>query len=158
MVGSIIADAGPLIALSSVGLLEKLFQQIRVPTEVVEESLYQNRQGAASIREALDSGWLNASDNVPDYELWKVPPSLGKGEVAAIYMALSNPGTLMVIDDRLARREALRLGLQIIGTVKVVVTAQQQGLIEDAEIVIQQMIENGYRVSMALLDRVKQDC
>jgi hypothetical protein len=82
---------------------------------------------------------------------------LGKGEVAAIHLALGHPGSLLILDDRLARREALRLGLSIIGTVKVVVIAQQRELIGDAERVVQQMSDNGYRVSLELLNRVEQD-
>lgn len=160
MAGPVIADAGPLIALSAVGqleLLRKLFQQVVVPVEVVDESLYQNRLGATLIREALDCGWLHTSDGLLEHKLWSAPPSLGKGEVAAIHLALGHPGSLLILDDRLARREALRLGLSIIGTVKVVVIAQQRELIGDAERVVQQMSDNGYRVSLELLNRVKQD-
>ena len=160
MAGPVIADAGPLIALSAVGqleLLRKLFQQVVVPVEVVDESLYQNRLGAALIREALDCGWLHASDGLLEHKLWSAPPSLGKGEVAAIHLALGHPDSLLILDDRLARREALRLSLSIIGTVKVVVIAQQRELIGDAERVVQQMSDNGYRVSLELLNRVKQD-
>ena len=160
MAGPVIADAGPLIALSAVGqleLLRKLFQQVVVPVEVVDESLYQNRLGATLIREALDCGWLHASDGLLEHKLWSAPPSLGKGEVAAIHLALGHPGSLLILDDRLARREALRLGLSIIGTVKVVVIAQQRELIGDAERVVQQMSDNGYRVSLELLNRVEQD-
>ncbi|MBT3471392.1 MAG: DUF3368 domain-containing protein [Gammaproteobacteria bacterium] len=160
MAGPVIADAGPLIALSAVGqleLLRKLFQQVVVPVEVVDESLYQNRLGATLIREALDCGWLHTSDGLPEHRLWSAPPSLGKGEVAAIHLALGHPDSLLILDDRLARREALRLSLSIIGTVKVVVIAQQRELIGDAERVVQQMSDNGYRVSLELLNRVKQD-
>ena len=159
MAGSVIADAGPLIAFSSVGqleLLRKLFHQIVVPVEVIDESLHQNRSGAIPIQKALDFGWLHTSDSSLNHGLWKVPPSLGKGEVAAIQLALESPDSLLILDDRLARREALRLGLQIIGTVKIVVVAQQRGLIEQAEKLIQQMASNGYRISLELLEKVKQ--
>ena len=159
MAGIVVADAGPLIAFSSVHqleLLKKLFGQVVVPNAVVDESLYENRSGAASIQEALDEGWLRQVDKVSNKELWAAPPSLGKGEIAAIGLALHSADSLLILDDRLARREALRLGVQLVGTVKVLVVAEQHGVIADAGLVVRQMIGNGYRISLELLKQVKQ--
>ena len=158
MAGVVVADAGPLIAFSSVNQLElfrKLFGRVVVPTAVVDESLYENRSGTLSIQEALEEGWLQRVDKALNQELWKAPPSLGRGEVAAIDLALQSADSLLILDDRLARREALHLGVKIVGTVKVLVVAEQSGVIVDAGKVVQQMVDNGYRISLELLEQVR---
>ena len=55
---------------------------------------------------------------------------LGLGEAAAIAVALSIPGSICVLDDRLARRSALRLGLTVVGTLGLLLRAKQVGLID----------------------------
>lgn len=157
MAGLVIVDAGPLIAFSSVGkleLLQNLFGQIMVPEAVVNETQYQNRSGASLIQSALDSGWLRSVPPSVPQPAWKEPRSLGKGEAAAIQLALQNPGALLILDDRLARREVLHFGLQIVGSVRLLVVAQERGVIEQAEEIVEQMAENGYRISPQLLEKV----
>ena len=63
--------------------------------------------------------------------------------------------SLLIMDDRLARRYALRKGLKIIGTVRLLDLAEQKNLIESAERCIQDLAEFGYRIPMDLLKKIR---
>jgi uncharacterized protein len=61
----------------------------------------------------------------------------------------------LLIDERLGRREALQLGLSVIGILGILVTAKQRGLIPMVRTVMDALIEEaGFRVSTQLYDRV----
>ena len=81
--------------------------------------------------------------------------SLGSGEAEALQLALETDNALLVIDDRLARREALRLGLNYLGTVRMLDLAETRSVINDAAAVIQAMAECGYRISPLLLQQLQ---
>ena len=104
------------------------------------------------IEQAANEGWL---DVVSVAARRPLPPSLGNGEIEAIQLALETDKTLLIMDDRLARREAMRHGLNHIGTVRMLHLAETRSLIENAEIVVQRMAECGYRISPMLLQQLK---
>jgi len=82
--------------------------------------------------------------------------SLGLGEQSSIELALQSPNkTLLILDDSLARKQALRKKLEIIGTAAILFTAQRKRLIEDAEIVIAQLNQIGYRISLEVVIQLK---
>jgi predicted nucleic acid-binding protein len=55
--------------------------------------------------------------------------------------------SLLIVDDRLARRFALKQGINIVGTVRLLDLAERRGLIKSAELSITEMTAIGYRVS-----------
>ena len=59
------------------------------------------------------------------------------------------------MDDRLARREALRRRLNYIGTVRMLHLAESRSLIEDAAVVVRRMAVRGYRISPLLLQQLR---
>lgn len=153
----IIADAGPLIALAKVDhlhLLPKLFSRITITQSVAEEWLGNHAKDALLIRRALEDGWLQSVAN----PVFKHPlsKSLGLGEQSSIELALQSPNkTILILDDGLARKQALRKQLKIIGTAAILFAAQRKGLVEDAEGVIAQLNQSGYRISADVVIQLK---
>lgn len=151
----VISDTGPLLALAGAGKLDllcSLFRSVVIPEAVWSESQAKPDEAAALISQAVDSGWLvvqSASD------LIKFPASLGDGEQQAMQLALNMPTSLLIMDDRLARREALRQNISFIGTARVVWLAEQQGLIDDAKALLRAMADRGYFISPDLLLKFK---
>jgi predicted nucleic acid-binding protein len=81
---------------------------------------------------------------------------LGLGEQSSIEYALqSDSNTLLILDDALARKQALRKQLLIVGTAAVLFTAQRKALITDAEAVIAELNQVGYRISTAVVAQLK---
>jgi len=73
-------------------------------------------------------------------------PPLGEGEAACLALA-RNRSYAFLIDDRVARREARRLGIPLSGTIGVLKTLVDERHIslEEADKTLQQMIVLGYR-------------
>ena len=73
-----------------------------------------------------------------------VPP-LGVGEAACLALARSR-GYAFLTDDRVARREARRLGVAISGTIGLLVSLIERGYVslEEADEALRQMIAAGY--------------
>ncbi len=155
--GVVIADAGPLIALSKIQhlhVLKDLFSEISLTQAVADECLRVKSDDAVLIKQAITLGWLKCVDN-PDFT-HALSKSLGLGELSSIEYALQNKkNMLLILDDALARKQAIRKGLTIIGTAAIVFTAQRKGLISDAEAVISQLNKVGYRILPAVVSQLK---
>jgi predicted nucleic acid-binding protein len=75
---------------------------------------------------------------------------LGAGESAVLTWGYVNPGTEVIVDDLAARRCAAALGIPVRGTLGLVLTAKQQGILPAARPVLEQLRLSG----MYLSDRV----
>jgi hypothetical protein len=153
----VIADARPLIALAKISrlhLLPALFTTVLITQAVADECLRSQSTDAVLIKQALNSGWLQRLDN----PVFKHPlsRSLGLGEQSSIEYALqSDSKTLLILDDALARKQALRKQLVIVGTAALLFAAQHKALIADAEAVISELNQVGYRISAAVIAQLK---
>lgn len=156
----VIADAGPLIALSRIDaldLLRGLFGQILVTEEVRDEALpMADYPGKASIAEAFEAGWLACPG--PFESSWQpVNPGLDAGERSAIAAALKMPGCLLIIDDRAGRAEAKSHRVAIIGTAAVIGLAKLRRLIPAARPVLARLQPAGYFIHPRIIEAVLQD-
>ena len=70
-------------------------------------------------------------------------------------LALDAESALLIMDDRLARREAMRRRLDYMGTVRVLHLAEQRSIIDDADGLLRRMASAGYRISPTLLNRLR---
>lgn len=153
----VIADAGPLIAFAGIdqlGLLRKLLAEVCILETVRDECLAKPGSDAERIKAAIAKAWL-VVETLPEPSR-PLSPSLGIGESDSIRLAMEQPeNSLLIMDDRLARRYALKQGLQLIGTVRLLDLAEQHGMIASAEQCIQDMAEFGYRISIELLKKLR---
>jgi predicted nucleic acid-binding protein len=58
---------------------------------------------------------------------------LDQGEASAIALALETPDSTIILDDYKARRIAEKLGLEITGTLGVIIKAKQKGVIKSVK-------------------------
>ncbi len=156
----VIADAGPLIALSRIGalgLLRDLFGQVLVTDEVHDEALpAADYPGKAAIAQAFDEGWL-ACPGPFDTSWQPANPALGAGERSAIAAALRMPGCLLIIDDRAGRAEAALQRVAVIGTAAVIGLAKLQGLIPAARPMLERLRPAGYFIDPRIVEAVLKD-
>jgi uncharacterized protein len=153
----VIADAGPLIAFAAVDrlpILKALFSEVIITPSVRSECAAKPGADTRRIDAAIADGWLVV--RTLESPVTPLSPSLGRGESDSIHLAIADPdNTLLILDDRLARRYALKRGLSVVGTARLLHVAEQLGLIGDAARCVQEMAEVGYRISPALLDRIR---
>lgn len=154
----VVSDAGPLIALAKVDALfvaQRLFARLQIPEAVWSECRGKPGDDSRRIEQAGRDGWLRVVKFTPEATRKRFPPSLGRGEIEALRLAMETRPSLLIVDDRLARRQALQLGLDYIGTARMLLLAERRSLIEDAETVVQRMTANGYRISPRVLQQLK---
>jgi predicted nucleic acid-binding protein len=68
---------------------------------------------------------------------------LGAGEIAAMALALENSNHIILIDDGLARPTAKVARLQVWGTLKVLLEAKSQGLVDKIAPYVSNLMELG---------------
>ena len=128
-------------------LLATLFEQVQVPQVVLSECLvHPELPDAQRIAAAVVAGWLVGRDAHP-----LNIRGLDSGECCAIGCALDLDAVLLV-DDRAARRHAESLGLQVLGTLGVLVLSKRRGLIPEVKAIAQAMRDGGHHISHAALE------
>ncbi len=82
-------------------------------------------------------------------------PGLDAGEANAIALALELQADDLLIDERLGRQEAKRLGRSIIGILGILITAKQRQLIPKVQPIMDALISQAsFRISPQLYQQV----
>jgi len=160
----IFSNAGPLMALGKLGqveLLFRLFGQVRLPAavhrEVVLQGLQQGRPDAYLVQRAIQRGLLVVEKEIAGLPADIASLPLDAGEKETIYLALSEPGSLVLLDDLKAREEAKARGLTVKGTLGVIAQAYQAELVslEEVEVLFKAITaDDSIWISDALCRRV----
>ena len=122
----IVSNAGPLIHLARISklkLLKALFGEVVIPyavkEEVVERGKEKGKADAFLIEEGLKEGWIVT---VEDIDLSEIAERAGIEEAEAIaIMHARRKGFPVLLDDLAARRFAIGLGLEVVGSVGILI-------------------------------------
>jgi len=143
----VVSNSSPLIALQQIGqldLLEGLFSRLMIPPAVAREvtpSVHLPEWiDQCSLSQPMGSDVLQAS--------------LGPGESEAISLALEVGSGWLILDDRPARRLALALSLDVIGTLGILLAAKRRGAVSVVRPHLEALVEHGFFISPDLFDRV----
>jgi uncharacterized protein len=155
----VVSNTGPLIALAMVGhleLLPRLYGRVLVPHAVLNEATIAGA-GRIGADEIAAADWLVGihADTLPEPLL---AMELGQGEAEVILMAQRLKAEWVLIDDRRARRIAEQAyGLQVKGSVGILVAAKRQGLIPTVRPILESLTTQGYYLSRRVIDRVIEE-
>lgn len=157
---SAVVDTSALIALGHLHLLRLLpllFGEVYVPQGVVDEWA-EGSAGSpeeAAALEGLSPGWLQIRSL--DVALEETEASLGRGEEEVIALARDIGAEYVVLDDLAARDLAASQGLRVIGTVGILIAARRKGVIPSAISLLENLREEGFRLSDDIVDAVRRD-
>lgn len=119
-----VLDSSVIIALSVLSHLNKLkhlFKETSVPRAVYEEVCVRGHGliGDAELSDAVKKGVMKVKD-VKDCTLVNalIDP-LARGEAETIALTVEENAEFIVIDDRLGRMRAKKIGLNVIGTLRI---------------------------------------
>ena len=135
-----ICNSGPLIHLAMIGrldLLESLFGWVVIPRtvkiEVVGQGKEEGMADAFLVEGEIENRWIVVEDNI-DGGAKGLADSAGieSGEAEAIMLARSER-CLVLLDDLAGRRFAIGLGLEVTGSIGVLVRAVKVGLMSRDE-------------------------
>ena len=127
----VVSDTSPLSYLIEIDcehLLPALYGRVLIPRAVFEELL--NPGTPASVRAWLSHGpsWLMIKDASPITD-----PNLEEvdlGERQAIQLAMDEHADALIIDDRAGARLAVRFGLEVTGTLGVLLEGAKRDLVD----------------------------
>jgi len=145
-----VSNSGPVMSLAKLGSLELLYNlygQIYIPSavyfEVVIHGLDSGYPDAYYIRSSIlkdHIAIINVSDSEMSDDISSLP--LDVGEKQSLYLAIRDKFDLILLDDLKAREEAKALGLNVKGTLGIIVQAYREGYInlDEVEEIIQTII------------------
>lgn len=145
----VVADSSPLIYLSRVGVLDILaitFGEVIVPRQVWDE-VVTARPGAPGVQALLAATWLHLDER----KLAEEDLGLDPGETAAILLAEQLGADLLLIDERAGRSVAAARGIEIRGTLGVLVQAREAGSLRALRPVLDSLVAEGFRIAPALV-------
>lgn len=149
----IVADSGPLIALGIVGLLPQLkhfLGEIIVPETVYQECIVeQDKPGAKSIYSAVQATDITRQQTPTSIIIAELCDILDQGEIEAISLAKAM-SAIILIDEKKGRTVARHYQLDVIGSMTVIISAKQAGIIKTAAPLISKLEMSGYRLSNQL--------
>jgi predicted nucleic acid-binding protein len=156
----VVSNSTPLISLTWINrfdLFQTLYNSLVVPDAVWHEVVNKgiNRPGALEVQNA---SWIQ-TQTVKNRSLVKaLQQDLDAGEAEAIALALELNADLLIMDERLGRRTAQHFDLSMIGTVGVLISARQQGLIDFLKPELDKLRNlAGFRLSENLYQQVLRD-
>jgi predicted nucleic acid-binding protein len=150
-----VSNTSPLLYLYRIGGIEwlpKLFDEVWTP-EAVKNELQAGRRKGYDVPNPDDYSWLKIVNPKSTPSEWLVL-DLGAGEIAAMALALENPDRVILLDDMLARRTAQAAGLQVWGTLKVLLEAKSHGITDKVEPYVSKLGDSGMWISGDIKERI----
>jgi len=154
MVKSAVFNSSPWIFLTKIGVIDpalNLFHPVYIPSSVSKEVLGKQDESATLLEELqtkkriviLEAGnrrLVNALGN-----------RLGRGEAEAIAIAIEKEADLICLDDHAARFEAMRLGLEVKGTLGIIRRLME---LDRFQCNLEELFENLKRVNFRVKDKI----
>ena len=135
-------------------LLEAIYQTVIIPDVVASELAAASNPAIPAILK-LDWVQTRSLSQTQLANQLQQERGLDTGEASAIALALELQADDLLIDERLGRQEAVRLGLSIIGILGVLLIAKQRSLILKVQPVMDALSDQaGFRISPQLYQRV----
>jgi uncharacterized protein len=155
----IISDTSPLSSLAIIGylsILQYIYARVIIPQAVANE-LANSTEEDIRIKAMLSLEWIQIQQttNLDLVACLKDEYNLDLGEAEAIALALELKADQLLIDERIGRREAVRLGLSITGVLGVLLVAKNRGLISKVQPIMDALISQAnFRISGQLYEEV----
>jgi len=150
-----ISDTSPLLYLHRIAGLEWLrvmFQEVWIPDAVADE-LDAGRQRGYDVPGTTQLVWIKRANPSDTPQEW-LSLELGRGELAAMALALENPRCVVLLDDLLARRIARAAGLEVWGTLRVLLEAKEKGLVSSVAPYVDRLTDAGLWLSADIRLRI----
>ena len=152
----VVVNSTPLLVLGNIGrldILQKLYEQIVIPEAVFREVTEKDDAASRAILAAKDWIQVQAIRDSSVYSLYRA--RLHAGEVETMILAQQEPiADVVVLDDNAARQTAQFLGLNVTGTIGILVKAKQNGIIQNVKPLLNEIMQNGFYISERVLHMI----
>ena len=153
----VVADASPLrylILIEHTHVLPALYGHVIVPPAVITEL---TRERTPHVCQGVDGGATGLVADPGSYTRGHANANRPReGERDAIRLAVEMAADALLVDDRDARHEAERLGVPVLGTLRVLADAAQYGFV-DLALAFDRVRQTNFRASDQLLQQLLDD-
>lgn len=138
----VIANSGPIIALAKLGLLsllKELYGTVVIPStvyhEVVIKGLQRGEEDAQDVNLSINLGHIKV-EHLDEFDISEEINQLPvhHGEKSVIELYLKAKADLALLDDRLARETAKKLGVKVKGTLGVIIDAYRKQILNENDV------------------------
>jgi predicted nucleic acid-binding protein len=155
----IVFNSSPLIFLASLDFLDKFIDgtaEFYCPEWVRKEINDKSDVASQSINRLIESNRLISRPTNLFSLANRLNSRLGKGESEAISLGIEIQTNYIILDDFAARKEALRLGLNVKGTLAVIkkLHLSNKISIDNLDELYQQLLSLNFRVKRELFDAI----
>jgi predicted nucleic acid-binding protein len=150
-----VSNATPLIALAwlkHLDLIPRLFGNVHIPQAVYDEILHNPEAVGATELDAVP--WLRISPVQDSLAVSLLLDQLDLGESEAIVLAHELQASLLLMDERRGRRRAIQAGLNVVGTLGILIQARRQNLIGPLRLLLDRLQELPFHMSEQLYQDV----
>ena len=140
MIAHAVSNSTVLIVLERIGhldLLPKLVGRLDVPEAVLRET-------------GVHADWLHVRSVQNRSLIAALRTQVDEGEAEAIALAAESPGSVLLLDEKKARRIASEMKVPVVGTVGLIVRAKRARLVPSCQGVLDAMIAADFRMTEAL--------
>ena len=155
----IVFNSSPLIFLSRLDFLELFLQydyEFYVPEVVLNEINAKQDRASNYVNIAVTNNSLIVKQIHLANLANSINERLGRGEAEAISLATELQSDYVILDDFVARREAMRLGLNVKGTLAIIkkMIADDKVKIDDLDQFYQQLLQIRFRVKRSIFEAI----
>ena len=158
----IVSDTTPIISLIKVNrldLLKTMFQEVIIPQAVYDE-LVCNLRFADEADIVKNCGFLKVASiqDTDNIALLRETEKLDAGESEAIILSQEQVADILLMDEHRGRQVAKRMGINIVGTIGILLQAYDEKLLSRAEILdcLECMQKNKIRISKTLMEYMEK--
>jgi predicted nucleic acid-binding protein len=127
-----------------------------IPQSVADEIGAKSDSASQTVQNLIDSGRLQVQASNLATLVNSLNQRLGKGESEAIALGIELNADYVLLDDSAARREAIRLGLTIRGTLAIIKKLNKDGKINIVNLdeLYQRLMKIDFRVKRYLFEQI----
>ncbi|MDO9129298.1 MAG: DUF3368 domain-containing protein [Anaerolineales bacterium] len=153
----VVSNTTPLIGLASIqhfDLLWRLFGEIHISKAVYDEAVTSGREAGGAKREVAKAGWIKTVEIHDRLAVEVLLDEMDLGEAETIVLAREIRAYWVLMDEKKGRRKLAQLGLNKIGTIGILLKAQQLGLLSLIRPELEKLQTQGFSISQAVIDAV----
>jgi hypothetical protein len=147
----VVSNTTPIISLLKIGRLEilkKLYQELYIPFEVyLEIEAGKNKEYYTDLTK---TDWIHIV-KIQNEKSLLFFLDLDKGEAEAIVLANEINADLIILDETLGRFHAKHIGLNVTGTIGLLLKAKESGIIDNIKQILNELSQKGIWLSEKLI-------
>ncbi len=149
----IIPDSSPLISLAildKLDLLKVLSQEVIIPSKVIQEISVIDKNHSQKIK-SWSNGLEKSCENINAYNAYRLILDSGESECLVLSKEVKN--SVLILDDKKARKIAESEKLNYVGTIGILLKARKENLIKDIKPLLEKLIQEDIYISRELYEK-----